>query len=49
LLLACTNVFVDEDSDGPELLLEPDRDPAAGQFKESLVTDGIPATSSSVK
>ena len=40
--------FIDEDPDGPELLLEPARHPAVGQFKEALVTDGIPASSFSV-
>jgi catechol 2,3-dioxygenase-like lactoylglutathione lyase family enzyme len=34
-----------QDPDGTELLLEPDGHPAAGPFKEALVTDGIPATS----
>jgi hypothetical protein len=29
-----------------ELLLEPDGHPAAGPFKEALVADGIPYTSS---
>lgn len=37
-----------EDPDGPELLLEPDRHPAVGPFKQALVRDGIPATSFSV-
>jgi catechol 2,3-dioxygenase-like lactoylglutathione lyase family enzyme len=31
--------------EGPELLLEPDRHPAVGPFKEALAVDGIPATS----
>src|SRR5262249_8066024 len=31
--------------DGVELLLEPDEHPAAKPFKNSLVADGIPATS----
>jgi catechol 2,3-dioxygenase-like lactoylglutathione lyase family enzyme len=34
-----------EDPDGVELLLEPSGHPAAGPFKEALVTDGIPFTS----
>lgn len=34
-----------DDSDGTELLLEPDSHPAAGPFKEALVEDGIPFTS----
>ncbi len=34
--------------DGPELLLEPDRHPAAKQFKEALVKDDIPAASFAV-
>jgi len=34
-----------QDPDGIELLLEPDGHPAAGPFKEALVTDGIPFTS----
>jgi catechol 2,3-dioxygenase-like lactoylglutathione lyase family enzyme len=34
-----------EDPDGTELLLEPDRHPAARPFKEALVADGIPAAS----
>lgn len=32
------------DPDGVELLREPDGHPAAGPFKEALVTDGIPFT-----
>jgi catechol 2,3-dioxygenase-like lactoylglutathione lyase family enzyme len=34
-----------QDTDGTELLLEPDGHPAAGPFKEALVLDGIPFTS----
>jgi catechol 2,3-dioxygenase-like lactoylglutathione lyase family enzyme len=34
-----------EDRDGPELLLEPDRHPAARPFKAALADDGIPFTS----
>lgn len=34
-----------EDPDGPELLLEPDRHPAARPFKNALVADGIAFTS----
>ena len=34
-----------EDREGPELLLEPDRHPAARPFKDALVEDGIPFTS----
>jgi catechol 2,3-dioxygenase-like lactoylglutathione lyase family enzyme len=37
-----------EAQDGPELVLEPDRHPAAGPFKRALVQDGIPFTSFSV-
>jgi catechol 2,3-dioxygenase-like lactoylglutathione lyase family enzyme len=33
-----------EDPDGTELLLEPDGHPAAGPFKQALVSDGIPFT-----
>lgn len=33
------------DTDGVELLLEPDAHPAAKPFKVALVADGIPATS----
>ncbi|WP_040834265.1 VOC family protein [Nocardia brevicatena] len=34
-----------EDPEGTELLLEPDAHPAAQQYKEKLVADGIPAAS----
>jgi catechol 2,3-dioxygenase-like lactoylglutathione lyase family enzyme len=34
-----------EDPNGTELLLEPDAHPAAGPFKDALVSDGIPYTS----
>ena len=34
-----------EAPDGVELLLEPDKHPAARPFKEALVADGIPFTS----
>ncbi len=37
-----------EDPDGTELLLEPDAHPAAGPFKQALVSDGIPFTSFAV-
>ncbi len=37
-----------EDPDGVEISLEPDEHPAAGPFKEALVTDGIPFTSFAV-
>ncbi|MFF3326755.1 VOC family protein [Streptomyces sp. NPDC002889] len=37
-----------EDTDGTELLLEPDGHPAVGPFKKALVEDGIPATSFAV-
>ena len=37
-----------EDPDGVELVLEPDAHPAARPFKEALVADGIPFTSSAV-
>ncbi len=36
------------DPDGTELLLEPDGHPAAGPFKDALVSDGIPFTSFAV-
>jgi len=38
-----------DDPDGTELLLEPDAHPAAGPFKEALVSDGIPFTSFGVE
>ena len=38
-----------DDSDGVQLVLEPDQHPAAGPFKEALVADGIPFTSFSVE
>ena len=37
-----------EDSEGTELLLEPDSHPAARPFKEALAADGIPVTSFAV-
>jgi catechol 2,3-dioxygenase-like lactoylglutathione lyase family enzyme len=37
-----------EDPDGVELVLEPDEHPAARQFKQALVADGIPFTSFAV-
>jgi catechol 2,3-dioxygenase-like lactoylglutathione lyase family enzyme len=37
-----------DEPDGVELLLEPDRHPAARPFKEALVNDGIPFTSFAV-
>ncbi|MEU0394770.1 VOC family protein [Streptomyces sp. NPDC006208] len=37
-----------EDTDGTELLLEPDGHPAVGPYKKALVEDGIPATSFAV-
>jgi catechol 2,3-dioxygenase-like lactoylglutathione lyase family enzyme len=37
-----------EEPDGPELVLEPDRHPAARPFKQALVDDGIPFTSFAV-
>jgi len=37
-----------EDTDGVELVLEPDEHPAAGPFKQALVADGIPFTSFAV-
>ena len=37
-----------EDSDGVELVLEPDGHPAVRPFKEALVADGIPFTSFAV-
>ena len=38
-----------EDPDGTELSLEPDQHPAAGPFKQALVSDGIPFTSFAVE
>jgi catechol 2,3-dioxygenase-like lactoylglutathione lyase family enzyme len=38
-------VVAPDQPEGPELLLEPDRHPAAGPFKRALVQDGIPFTS----
>jgi catechol 2,3-dioxygenase-like lactoylglutathione lyase family enzyme len=38
-----------DDSEGTELLLEPDEHPAARPFKEALVSDGIPFTSFAVE
>ena len=38
-----------EDTDGTQLVLEPDAHPAAGPFKRALVEDGIPFTSFAVK
>lgn len=38
-----------DDPDGTELLLEPDAHPAARQFKDALVADGIPYTSFGVE
>jgi catechol 2,3-dioxygenase-like lactoylglutathione lyase family enzyme len=37
-----------EDSEGPELVLEPSGHPAVGPFRRALVEDGIPWTSFSV-
>jgi catechol 2,3-dioxygenase-like lactoylglutathione lyase family enzyme len=37
-----------EDPDGTELLLEPDQHPAAKEFKQAIVADGIPLTSFAV-
>jgi catechol 2,3-dioxygenase-like lactoylglutathione lyase family enzyme len=37
-----------DDSDGTELLLEPDGHPAVKPFKQALVDDGIPFTSFAV-
>ncbi|HEU5241424.1 MAG TPA: VOC family protein [Ornithinibacter sp.] len=37
-----------DDTDGVELLLEPDEHPAARPFKEALVADGIPYVSFTV-
>ena len=37
-----------DDPDGVELLLEPDRHPAAQAYKTALVADGIPAASFAV-
>lgn len=38
-----------DDPDGTQLVLEPDRHPAARPFKEALVDDGIPFTSFGVE
>ena len=38
-----------DDTDGVELLLEPDEHPAARPFKEALVADGIPFISFTVE
>jgi catechol 2,3-dioxygenase-like lactoylglutathione lyase family enzyme len=38
-------VVAPDDSDGTELLLEPDKHPAVGPFKRALMDDGIPFTS----
>jgi catechol 2,3-dioxygenase-like lactoylglutathione lyase family enzyme len=37
-----------EEPEGTELLLEPDRHPAAGPFKQALMSDGIPFASFAV-
>jgi catechol 2,3-dioxygenase-like lactoylglutathione lyase family enzyme len=37
-----------DESEGPELLLEPDSHPAVRPYKEALVADGIPAASFAV-
>ena len=37
-----------EDSDGPELLLEPSDHPAVAPFRKALIEDGIPAASFAV-
>jgi hypothetical protein len=37
-----------DDPDGTELLLEPDGHPAAKAFKQALIGDGIPYTTSTV-
>jgi catechol 2,3-dioxygenase-like lactoylglutathione lyase family enzyme len=37
-----------DDSDGTELLLEPDRHPAVRPYKAALVADGIPAAAFAV-
>jgi catechol 2,3-dioxygenase-like lactoylglutathione lyase family enzyme len=42
-------VVAPDQSEGPELLLEPDAHPAAKPFKAALVADGIPATSFAVE
>jgi catechol 2,3-dioxygenase-like lactoylglutathione lyase family enzyme len=41
-------VVAPDDTDGTELVLEPDAHPAARPFKEALVEDGIPYTSFAV-
>jgi catechol 2,3-dioxygenase-like lactoylglutathione lyase family enzyme len=45
---AWLTVVSPEQSDGPELVLEPDSHPAAGPYKTALVEDGIPFTSFAV-
>jgi catechol 2,3-dioxygenase-like lactoylglutathione lyase family enzyme len=42
-------VVAPDDSDGTELLLEPDGHPAVGPFKRALVDDGIPFASFGVE
>jgi len=46
---AWLTVVAPEQTDGPELLLEPDVHPAARVFKAALVEDGIPFTSFAVE
>lgn len=41
-------VVAPNDSNGTELLLEPDSHPAVGPFKKALMQDGIPFTSFAV-
>ena len=43
-----STVVSPEDTEGTELLLEPDGHPAAKPFKQALVEDGIPFTSFAV-
>jgi catechol 2,3-dioxygenase-like lactoylglutathione lyase family enzyme len=42
-------VVAPADPGGTELLLEPDRHPAVGPFKQALMADGIPFTSFAVE
>ena len=42
-------VVAPDNPNGIELLLEPDRHPAAGPFKRALMEDGIPFTSFAVE
>jgi len=41
-------VVAPDEQDGPEVLLEPNRHPAARQYQEALAADGIPVVSFAV-